>query len=62
MAEGAVLIGIPKNDANKFAAKAVEGSARMVLKTGNHPGKLRDDVCSAGGTTIEGVIELESKG
>lgn len=62
MAEGAVLMGISKNDAYKFAAKAVEGAAKMVLETGKHPGELRDAVCSAGGTTIEGVIELERNG
>jgi len=62
MGEGAVLMGIKRDDAYQFAAKAVEGSAKMVLETGIHPGELRDAVCSPGGTTIEGVVELEKNG
>lgn len=62
MAQGAILLGIPAKDALKFAAKSVEGAARMVEETGKHPGELRDAVCSAGGTTIEGVVALEQQG
>ncbi|WP_042274848.1 pyrroline-5-carboxylate reductase [[Clostridium] dakarense] len=62
MADAAVLNGMPRNQAYKFAAQAVMGSAKMVLETGIHPGELKDMVCSPGGTTIEAVKTLENKG
>ncbi len=62
MADAAVLDGMPRNQAYKFAAQAVLGSAKMVLETGMHPGALKDMVCSPGGTTIEAVAVLEEKG
>lgn len=62
MADAAVLHGMPRSQAYKFAAQAVMGSAKMVLETGTHPGELKDMVCSPGGTTIEAVKTLENKG
>lgn len=61
MADAAVLEGMPRDKAYKMAAQAVLGSAKMVLKTGKHPGELKDMVCSPGGTTIEAVTELENQ-
>ncbi|WP_411681270.1 pyrroline-5-carboxylate reductase [Clostridium thailandense] len=62
MADAAVLDGMPRSQAYKFAAQAVLGAAKMVLATGMHPGELKDMVCSPGGTTIEAVATLEEKG
>lgn len=62
MADAAVAEGMPRAQAYHFSAQAVLGSAKMVLDTNQHPGALKDMVCSPGGTTIAAVCELENKG
>lgn len=62
MADAGVRYGLTKSTALQLAAKAVEGSAKMVLETGIHPEQLKDNVCSPGGTTIAAVCELERTG
>ena len=62
LARAAVQAGMPKKQALEIAAATVEGSAKMVLKSGEHPWALVDQVCSPGGTTIEGVLKLQEKG
>lgn len=62
IADGAVTEGIPKDKALEIAAQTVLGSAMMVLETKMHPGKLIDNVCSPGGTTVEAMNKLSELG
>ena len=62
LADGAVMLGLSREEAYRFASQAVVGAAKMVQQTGQHPGMLKDAVCSPGGTTIEAVAKLEEKG
>lgn len=62
MADAGCLMGLPRDLAYKLASQSVIGAGKMVLETESHPGKLKDAVCSPGGTTIEAVTVLEEKG
>ena len=62
LADSGVKYGLPRKTAYAMAAQTVLGSAKMILETGKHPGQLKDEVCSPGGTTIAGVSALEEYG
>lgn len=62
MADGGVKCGLPRDKALAYAEQTVLGAATLALKSGEHPEKLKDDVCSPGGTTIEGVKAMEECG
>ncbi|XVF75973.1 hypothetical protein PTKIN_Ptkin13bG0230400 [Pterospermum kingtungense] len=62
LADGGVAAGLPRELALGLASQTVLGAASMAIKSGKHPGQLKDDVTSPGGTTIAGIHELEKSG
>lgn len=62
LADGAVMAGLPRAMAYQLAAQTMAGSAMMLLETGEHPGVLKDQVTSPGGTTIRAIKVMEERG
>jgi len=59
LADGGVACGLPRDKALLYAKKTMEGAATLALLSNKHPGQLKDEVCSPGGSTIMGVKALE---
>lgn len=62
MADGGVKMGLPRHVATQLAAQTVLGAAKTVLESGEHPAKLKDQVTTPAGVTIDGLLELEEGG
>ncbi|RXW21123.1 hypothetical protein EST38_g4746 [Candolleomyces aberdarensis] len=59
MADGGVMMGLPRAEALELAAQTLQGAARMVLQGSTHPAQLKDSVTTPGGCTIAGLLALE---
>lgn len=59
LADGGVMMGLPRAVALQIAAQVLQGSARMVLDTGFHPAALKDQVTTPAGSTIAGLLTME---
>jgi pyrroline-5-carboxylate reductase len=62
LGDGGVLAGLPLSTAHRLAVQTVYGTGKLCLERGVHPAVIRAEVCSPGGTSIEGVAELEKAG
>uniref|UniRef100_A0A8C0GVK7 pyrroline-5-carboxylate reductase n=1 Tax=Chelonoidis abingdonii TaxID=106734 RepID=A0A8C0GVK7_CHEAB len=62
LADGGVKMGLPRRLAVRLGAQALLGAAKMLLESEQHPGQLKDNVCSPGGATIHALHFLESGG
>jgi pyrroline-5-carboxylate reductase len=62
LADAGVKMGLDRRNSQDLAAQTVLGSAQLLLETGEHPGKLKDQVTSPGGTAIAGLHTLEAGG
>ncbi|NVB37819.1 pyrroline-5-carboxylate reductase [Pseudenhygromyxa sp. WMMC2535] len=59
MADGGVMMGLPRDVAVTIAAQVFRGAAAMVLDTDMHPAALKDQVTTPAGCTIAGILTME---
>ncbi|KAH9043309.1 pyrroline-5-carboxylate reductase [Lactarius pseudohatsudake] len=59
MADGGVMMGLPRAEALELAAQTLQGAARMTLQSDMHPAQIKDSVTTPGGCTIAGLLALE---
>ena len=62
LGDAGVMYGLTRSQAYELAAGMLAGTGKLMLGQGRHPGQMKDDVCSPGGTTIRGVAALEKAG
>ena len=62
LGDAGVKYGLPRDVAYRLAGQMIAGTGKLHIKTGEHPGKMKDAVCSPSGTTIKGVAALEKNG
>jgi pyrroline-5-carboxylate reductase len=62
LSDAGVKVGLARQQSQDLAAQTVLGSAKLLLETGEHPGRLKDQVTSPGGTAIAGLHTLEAGG
>ncbi len=62
LADGGVMMGLPRDAALELAAQTLLGSAQLLLAEGRHPAALKDDVTTPAGCTIAGLLTLEDGG
>jgi pyrroline-5-carboxylate reductase len=62
LADAGVAAGLPRDAAHQLACQTLYGASKLALETGRHPGQLKDQVTSPGGTTIAGLERLEALG
>ncbi len=62
LSDGGVKMGLPRQMAHALAAQTVYGTAKMIIESDVHPGEFKDKVTSPGGTTIQGIHQLEKTG
>ena len=59
LADGGVMMGLPRQAAIELAAQTLQGAGRLVLETGTHPAALKDEVTTPAGCTIAGLLTME---